>query len=341
MSRGSPDRSSLSCRTTDCGTPGRASHAIPVTSRSRQVRGPATLPPVQVRPLRIAGAFEFTPCRPRRPARILPRMVQGRRARSGHRATVRAAAGQPFAVGARRAARHPRHARSRPGQAKYVYCPRGAVLDVVVDIRVGSPTFGQWDAVRLDESDRRAVYIAEGLGHAFLSLCDETTVTYLCTASYNPTGDFGTHPTRCRPRPALAAGHRAGAVAQGLGGADAARGAGPGPVAQLCRLPGVLRADPPVAVRAAAAAGCRAGAAARPGPSRPRRRASGCRPPAGSLSDASHHPPSTGRTARLRTASPGIERNRASDDIARADRHAVTHQRRCRRRTGSAPSTAR
>ena len=53
-----------------------------------------------------------------------------------------------------------------PGQAKYVYCPRGAALDVVVDIRVGSPTFGQHDVVRIDDRDFRAVYLAEGLGHA-------------------------------------------------------------------------------------------------------------------------------------------------------------------------------
>ena len=53
-----------------------------------------------------------------------------------------------------------------PGQAKYVTCVRGAVLDVAVDIRVGSPTFGQWDSVLLDDVDRRQVYLAEGLGHA-------------------------------------------------------------------------------------------------------------------------------------------------------------------------------
>src|SRR5690554_5897683 len=52
-----------------------------------------------------------------------------------------------------------------PGQAKYVTCVRGAVWDVVVDLRRGSPGFGTWEAVRLDEVDRRAVYLAEGLGH--------------------------------------------------------------------------------------------------------------------------------------------------------------------------------
>lgn len=73
-----------------------------------------------------------------------------------------------------------------PGQAKYVTCVRGAVFDVVVDIRVGSPTFGRWDAVTLDETTRKSVYLAEGLGHAFLALEDNSTVTYLCSAGYDP-----------------------------------------------------------------------------------------------------------------------------------------------------------
>ncbi len=81
-----------------------------------------------------------------------------------------------------------------PGQAKYVTCLRGAALDVVVDIRVGSPTFGRWDTVRLDDVDRRAVYIAEGLGHAFMALSDEATVAYLCSEPYRPGREHGVHP---------------------------------------------------------------------------------------------------------------------------------------------------
>ncbi|HSV67160.1 MAG TPA: dTDP-4-dehydrorhamnose 3,5-epimerase family protein [Mycobacteriales bacterium] len=81
-----------------------------------------------------------------------------------------------------------------PSQAKYVYCPRGAALDVVVDIRVGSPTFGRWDAVRLDEVDRRAVYVAEGLGHAFCALAEDTTLVYVCSTGYNPAREHGVHP---------------------------------------------------------------------------------------------------------------------------------------------------
>lgn len=81
-----------------------------------------------------------------------------------------------------------------PGQAKYVTCARGAVLDVAVDIRVGSPTFGTWDTVLLDDVDRRAIYLAEGLGHAFISLEDGSTVLYLCSAPYAPGREHGVHP---------------------------------------------------------------------------------------------------------------------------------------------------
>ena len=81
-----------------------------------------------------------------------------------------------------------------PGQAKYVTCAKGAVLDVVVDIRVGSPTFGQWDSVLLDDVDRRAIYLSEGLGHAFLSLADASTVLYLCSTGYSPGREHGIHP---------------------------------------------------------------------------------------------------------------------------------------------------
>lgn len=74
-----------------------------------------------------------------------------------------------------------------PSQAKYVTCVRGAVFDVAVDIRVGSPTFGRWDAVRLDDRTRKTIYLSEGLAHGFLALENDSTVMYLCSAPYNPT----------------------------------------------------------------------------------------------------------------------------------------------------------
>jgi len=80
------------------------------------------------------------------------------------------------------------------GQAKYVTVTHGAVLDYVVDIRVGSPTFGKWDSVRLDTVDRRAIYLGEGLGHAFVALTDDATVSYLVSDTYNPTAEHGIDP---------------------------------------------------------------------------------------------------------------------------------------------------
>jgi dTDP-4-dehydrorhamnose 3,5-epimerase len=81
-----------------------------------------------------------------------------------------------------------------PGQAKYVTCLAGAVLDVVVDLRVGSPTFGRHDVVRLDAENHKAVYVPIGLGHGFVALSDEATVVYLCSQPYNPTGERAVNP---------------------------------------------------------------------------------------------------------------------------------------------------
>jgi epimerase EvaD len=81
-----------------------------------------------------------------------------------------------------------------PGQSKYIYCPRGSMLDVIVDIRVGSPTFGQWDSVLLDSESFRAVYVPEGLGHGFVALEDGTAMSYLCSTGYNPASEHAITP---------------------------------------------------------------------------------------------------------------------------------------------------
>ena len=82
-----------------------------------------------------------------------------------------------------------------PGQAKYVYVPRGAVLDIVVDIRIGSPTYGQHEVVRLDDRDFRAIYLSEGLGHCAIALEDDTVLSYLCSTGYDPGREKGVSPT--------------------------------------------------------------------------------------------------------------------------------------------------
>jgi dTDP-4-dehydrorhamnose 3,5-epimerase len=73
-----------------------------------------------------------------------------------------------------------------PGQAKYVSCAMGAIWDVVVDLRTGSPTFGKWEGVEVSAADGKSVLIAEGLGHGFLSLEEGSVVSYLCSEEYNP-----------------------------------------------------------------------------------------------------------------------------------------------------------
>ncbi|HEY5984973.1 MAG TPA: dTDP-4-dehydrorhamnose 3,5-epimerase [Streptosporangiaceae bacterium] len=81
-----------------------------------------------------------------------------------------------------------------PGQAKYVTCVAGVVLDVIVDVRTGAPGFGRWTSVVLDDQTRRAVFISEGLGHAFMTLSEESTVMYLCSTPYIPGREHGVHP---------------------------------------------------------------------------------------------------------------------------------------------------
>lgn len=111
--------------------------------------------------------------------------------RTGHPFTIAQANCSVSAAGTLRGVHF---AQVPPGQAKYVSCAAGSVLDVVVDLRVGSPTYGQHAAVVLDSAEHKAVYIAEGLGHAFLALTDGAVVNYLCSAPYAPGREHGVHP---------------------------------------------------------------------------------------------------------------------------------------------------
>jgi dTDP-4-dehydrorhamnose 3,5-epimerase len=104
-------------------------------------------------------------------------------AMTGHRFDLRQANCSVSAAGVLRGLHF---AQLPPGQAKYVTCVRGAVFDVVVDIRVGSPTYGQWDSVLLDDIDHRSTYISEGLAHGFVAMQDQSTVMYLCSSPYAP-----------------------------------------------------------------------------------------------------------------------------------------------------------
>ena len=81
-----------------------------------------------------------------------------------------------------------------PSQAKLVQCQRGSIKDYVIDIRVGSPTFGQFEEIELNENSASAIFIEEGLAHAFVALENQTVVTYFVTEKYNPEREKGINP---------------------------------------------------------------------------------------------------------------------------------------------------
>ncbi len=148
---------------------------------------------MDIRELSIAGALEVTP--------VVHGDVRGAFFEWFRADRFAEATGHPFvlaqancSVSAAGSVRGIHFADVPPSQAKWVTCPSGALLDVVVDIRVGSPTYGTWEAVRLDDENHKAVYVAEGLGHAFLALEDRTVIQYLCTATYAPDREHGVHP---------------------------------------------------------------------------------------------------------------------------------------------------
>jgi dTDP-4-dehydrorhamnose 3,5-epimerase len=140
---------------------------------------------MQIRQLDIAGAWEITPQLHADARGLFFEWLTDRGFASfaGHRLDVRQANCSVSAAGVLRGLHF---AQLPPSQAKYVTCLSGSVFDVVVDIRVGSPTFGHWDSVLLDDRDHRSVYLSEGLAHGFVALQDNSTVMYLCSAEYNP-----------------------------------------------------------------------------------------------------------------------------------------------------------
>ena len=148
---------------------------------------------MRTRELEISGAWEFEPTvfPDDRGHFVAPFQGEVFRAATGHDLTL----GQTnHSVSRRGVVRGVHVADTPPGQAKYVYCARGALLDVVVDVRVGSPTFGAHEAVLLESSRGNAVYLSEGLGHAFVALDDETAMAYLCSTGYRPGAERAVDP---------------------------------------------------------------------------------------------------------------------------------------------------
>lgn len=81
-----------------------------------------------------------------------------------------------------------------PSQAKLVQCQRGSIKDYIIDIRIDSPTFGKHEIIDLNEKSAKAVFIEEGLAHAFVALENDTVVTYYVSEKYNPDREKGINP---------------------------------------------------------------------------------------------------------------------------------------------------
>ena len=79
----------------------------------------------------------------------------------------------------------------QPGQAKLVRCVRGAIFDVIVDIRAGSPTFGEWEGYELDDRTHLQLLVPDGFAHGFCVLSEIADVTYKVTRYYDPDAEAG------------------------------------------------------------------------------------------------------------------------------------------------------
>jgi dTDP-4-dehydrorhamnose 3,5-epimerase len=148
---------------------------------------------MKIRPLAIDGAFEIATAQHTDPRGLFLEWYRFDQLAEAVGHPLRLAQAN-LSVSAQGVVRGIHFADVPPGQAKYVTCIRGAVLDALVDLRVGSPTFGRWEGVQLDDAQRRAVYIPEGIGHGFCALTDDATLTYLCSETYAPDREHSVHP---------------------------------------------------------------------------------------------------------------------------------------------------
>jgi 5-epimerase len=146
---------------------------------------------MQARELAVQGAIEFTPDKFPDDRGFFVSPYQGPDFVEAVGKPLFEIAQTSYSTSRRGVVRGIHYTRTPPGCAKYVYCPRGRILDFVVDIRVGSETFGRWDSVVLDSETCRSVYLPIGVGHAFVSIEDDSVMTYLLSQSYSPKNELG------------------------------------------------------------------------------------------------------------------------------------------------------
>ena len=149
--------------------------------------------PVKWEPMGISGAWVFTPTTHIDDRGLFLESLTARSLREATGSELELAQ-LNISVSHRGVLRGLHACRVPPGQAKYVQCVVGEILDVVVDIDPESATFGQHDSVVLNDTTRRAIFVGEGLAHGFCVWSESATVVYATSSPFNPEAEFAIHP---------------------------------------------------------------------------------------------------------------------------------------------------
>jgi epimerase EvaD len=149
---------------------------------------------VRVHELGIEGAFAFTPPVHRDDRGLFTSPYQDAPFNTAHGRALFPVRDISHNLSARGVLRGIHYTKTPPGRAKYVYCPYGRVRDYLVDLRIGSSTFGQWESTELGGDTCQALYIPVGVGHAFLSLRDDSIVVYVMSEGYVAENELAVSP---------------------------------------------------------------------------------------------------------------------------------------------------
>ncbi|MFJ2573632.1 dTDP-4-dehydrorhamnose 3,5-epimerase family protein [Streptomyces halstedii] len=145
---------------------------------------------MQSRQLAVDGAFEFRPKVFTDERGLFVSPFQETAARQALGRPLFPVAQTNHSLSRRGTIRGAHYTLTPPGIAKYVYCARGRALDIVIDVRLGSPTYGRSETVLLDQEDFRAVFFPVGVAHAFVALEDRTVMSYMLSGEYVPENEL-------------------------------------------------------------------------------------------------------------------------------------------------------
>ncbi|MEU5698113.1 dTDP-4-dehydrorhamnose 3,5-epimerase family protein [Streptomyces aurantiacus] len=149
---------------------------------------------MQVHKLGIEGAFAFVPPVYRDDRGLFTSPYQDAPFTAAHDRTLFPVRDISHNLSARGVLRGIHYTKTPPGRAKYVYCPYGQVRDYLIDLRIGSATFGQWESTELGGDSCQALYIPVGVGHAFLSLRDDSIIVYVMSDGYAAENELAVSP---------------------------------------------------------------------------------------------------------------------------------------------------